>query len=96
MSENKFPNGVMKPTELLAEKHNFLAGKKIEPENFCKCADVKRESPWNIRVEHFSNGSSANLIPFRRAIKVNLDDLPGIGDVVPVPVGLPAFRNNLD
>jgi len=27
---------------------------------------------------------------------MNLDDLPGIGDVVPVPVGFPAFRDNLD
>jgi len=27
---------------------------------------------------------------------MNLDDLLGIGDVVPVPVGLPAFRDNLN
>ncbi len=27
---------------------------------------------------------------------MNLDDLLGIGDVVPVAVGLPAFRDNLN
>src|SRR5580700_7728788 len=27
---------------------------------------------------------------------MNLDDLLGIGDVVPVPVGLPTFRDNLN
>ena len=27
---------------------------------------------------------------------MNLDDLFGVGDVVPVPVGLPAFRDNLN
>ena len=27
---------------------------------------------------------------------MNLDDLLGIGDVVPVPVGFPAFRDNLN
>src|ERR1700740_753649 len=36
------------------------------------------------------------LVPLRGAIKMNLDDLPGVGDVVPMPVGLPAICDNLN
>ncbi len=47
-------------------------------------------------VKHFERDVQRTLIPLRRAIKMNLDDLLGVGDVVPVAVGLPAFRNNLN
>jgi len=47
-------------------------------------------------VKHFVSGGSAEFNTTSGAIKVNLDDLLGIGDVVPVAVGLPAFRDNLN
>ncbi len=77
-----------------------FAHRSFEAENFCGLEHTKRKRPWNIRVKHFLRGRPAKFnstsVPLRGAIKVNLDDLLGIGDVVPVAVGLPAFRDNLN
>jgi hypothetical protein len=152
--QGKFPRRVTKITELLAEKHIFLAERSSEwklfatnrlPKNnlslsfrakreICLWQKVKkkqihrakyarwrrvprantalgmtglgvypysveatkREHAWNIRVKHFWRRIQGTLIPLRRAIKMNLDDLLEISDVEPVAVGFPALCDNLN
>ncbi len=95
-SEETFQRKVTKITELLAEKHKLFSWENQKWEIFCRCSDGKREHAWNTCVKHFCRRVERTLIPLRRAVKMNFDDLPGIGDVVPVAVGLPAFGDNLD
>jgi len=95
-SKEYFAGGVRQDTELLAEKHGLFRVREDLEENFCSLRDLETALPWNMGAKHFWKDVRRTLIPLRRAIKMNLDDLPGVGDVVPVAVGLPAFRNNLN
>ena len=44
----------------------------------------------------FRYAAGNELVPLRRAIEMNLDDLFRIGDVVPLSVGLPTFGHHLN
>src|SRR5690348_10213541 len=49
-----------------------------------------------VRRARNGRGNSTESIPLGRFFKMNFNNLLGIGDVVPLSVGLPAFRDNLN
>jgi len=91
-----FSNEVTKDTELLTEKHEQFQLKEVWNGKLLHQMDGKKEISWNNCMKHIRWQVRRTLIPLRRAVKVNLDDLLGVGDLVPMSVGLPAFRNNLN
>jgi hypothetical protein len=95
-SEEKIPRAVTKFTELLAEKHKFLDRREFETGKLLQKTGCEERKTAEHSRETFLMAVRRNLIPLRRAIEMNPDDLLGVGDVVPVPVGLPAFGDNLN
>jgi hypothetical protein len=71
-----------------------LHNAKLIKSNQCESGTQKYSRSCDVAPEISAGGNK--LVPLRRALKANFDDLVRIGDVVPTSVGLPTFGNHLN